>query len=449
MLRLYKTMNMKKIALSLMAGLVCTMAIAQNDYRKPATLGFHFGLTDFNTAQDLRNSGLANVLKGKEWNKVKEMSAALGIDFIKGLSNNIDFAASINGGFLRYPLPERSSRKNALLLEASASARVKLLSDNYFVNPYINVGVGASKFSGYYGAFLPLGLGLQFKVGDDTYLMLNSQYRVPVTENVEYHLYHSFGVAQSFGKKTVPVVEVPVLPVVQDRDGDGVIDADDKCPDTPGLASLQGCPDRDGDGIADGDDKCPDVAGLAKYQGCPIPDTDKDGINDEEDKCPTVAGVARYQGCPIPDGDGDGVNDEEDKCPTRPGPVSNQGCPEIAKEVIEKVNYAAKNVFFATGSFKLLAKSNKSLNDVASLMKADESLMLDIDGHTDDVGANDKNQVLSENRAKSVKDYLVKQGVAETRLFSTGYGEDKPVADNKTAAGRAKNRRTEMTARNY
>jgi len=162
-----------------------------------------------------------------------------------------------------------------------------------------------------------------------------------------------------------------------------------------------------------------------------------------------VAGVARYQGCPIPDGDGDGVNDEEDKCPTRPGPVSNQGCPEIAREVIEKINYAAKNVFFATGSFKLLAKSNKSLNDVASLMKADESLMLDIDGHTDDVGTNESNQTLSENRAKSVKDYLVKQGVAESRLVSTGYGEDKPIADNKTAAGRAKNRRTEMTARNY
>jgi len=80
------------------------------------------------------------------------------------------------------------------------------------------------------------------------------------------------------------------------------------------LASLKGCPDRDGDGIADIDDKCPDVKGLARYQGCPIPDTDKDGINDEEDKCPTVPGVARYQGCPIPDTDGDGVNDEEDKC---------------------------------------------------------------------------------------------------------------------------------------
>src|SRR5690606_38019118 len=101
-----------------------------------------------------------------------------------------------------------------------------------------------------------------------------------------------------------------------------------------------------------------------------------------------------------------GVNDEEDKCPTRPGPASNEGCPEIAKEVIEKVSFAAKNIFFSTGSYKLLAKSHKALNDVADLMKADPSLMLDIDGHTDAVGSDESNQVLSENRAGSVRDYI-------------------------------------------
>ena len=82
-------------------------------------------------------------------------------------------------------------------------------------------------------------------------------------------------------------------------------------------------------------------------------------------------------------------------------------------------------------------------------MKDDSSLMLDIDGHTDSQGKDEYNQTLSENRAASVKEYLVKQGVDESRLKSTGYGETKPVADNNTAAGRAKNRRTEMTVRNY
>jgi len=228
-----------------------------------------------------------------------------------------------------------------------------------------------------------------------------------------------------------------------------VLDVDDKCPDVKGLASLQGCPDRDGDGIADGDDKCPDVAGLARYQGCPIPDTDKDGINDEQDKCPTVPGVARYQGCPIPDTDGDGVNDEEDKCINEKGPASNYGCPVIDEKIVERVNKAAQNVFFATGSAKLLAKSFPKLNDVVTILKENPSYKVNIDGHTDDVGKDENNQTLSENRAASVKAYLAGKGIEESRLTSTGYGETKPVADNKTAAGRAKNRRVEMTVSNY
>ena len=228
-----------------------------------------------------------------------------------------------------------------------------------------------------------------------------------------------------------------------------MLDVDDKCPDVPGLASLAGCPDRDGDGITDAEDKCPDVPGLARYQGCPIPDTDKDGINDEVDKCPTVPGVARYQGCPIPDTDGDGVNDEEDKCINEKGPASNFGCPVISEEIIKRVNLAAKNVFFATASDKLLAQSNKRLNDVVTILNENPTYKVQIDGHTDDQGKDEYNQDLSDRRAASVKAYLVSKGIAEGRLSSAGYGETKPVADNKTAKGRAENRRVEMTLSNY
>ena len=442
---------MKKFILSFVTLVVCTISYGQNEYKKASGIGIHFIFDDFKTASDIRANGLSGVLRAKQWNKLNRMNPGIAISYLKGLSNHVDFVSTLSGSFTDYPVPDKISNGNQnFLLEAAATANVKLLTDKYFINPFITAGIGASKYQGYYGAFIPLGLGLQFKLADNTFILLNSQYRIAATENTAYHFYHSLGFAETFNKPKVeaPVV-APPMPVVLDRDGDGVLDADDKCPDTPGLAALQGCPDRDGDGIADGDDKCPDVPGIAKYQGCPIPDTDGDGINDEMDKCPTVKGLARYQGCPIPDTDGDGVNDEEDKCPTRPGPVSNQGCPVIAKEVIEKINYAAKNVFFSTGSYKLLAKSFKSLNAVVDLLKADESLMIDIDGHTDAQGTNEKNQILSDNRAVAVKNYLVSKGIAESRLKSTGYGETKPVADNKTAAGRAKNRRTEMTVRNF
>jgi outer membrane protein OmpA-like peptidoglycan-associated protein len=231
----------------------------------------------------------------------------------------------------------------------------------------------------------------------------------------------------------------------KDTDGDGVVDSLDACPTVAGLPQFNGCPDTDGDGIPDKDDKCPNQKGIAKYNGCPIPDTDGDGMNDEEDKCPTVAGVAKYNGCPIPDTDGDGINDEEDRCPTVPGVKENQGCPLVKEEIIKKVTFAAKNIFFATASSKLLSKSFKSLNEVAKILKEDANLKLDIEGHTDNTGKPEKNQVLSENRAKAVLDYLTKKGgVDASKLTSAGFGDTKPIASNKTAKGKAQNRRVEL-----
>ena len=320
---------MKKILLVIIGlGLFAT-SFGQGEYKKRPSFGIHFFLNDFKTPQNLRTKGLPSVIRSEEWHKTKNMSAGIAISYLQGLNNNLDFVGTLSGSFLDYPIAGKPVQPSPLLLlEGAATVNLKLLPDNYIVSPFITAGVGASKYGGYYAAFLPLGIGAQAKIVDEVFLLWNSQYRVPVTENASYHFYHSIGVAANLFKKKEPapvVVPIPVVEPPKDRDGDGVLDDVDKCPDVAGLASLQGCPDRDGDGITDADDKCPDVAGLARYQGCPIPDTDKDGINDEVDKCPTVPGLARYQGCPIPDTDGDGVNDEEDKCINEKGPASNFG----------------------------------------------------------------------------------------------------------------------------
>jgi len=445
---------MKKTFLSFLTIAVFLSCFGQNDYKKRAAIGVHFLLNDFKSASLIRTTSLTNVLSTKQWKTAKDMAAGLALSYIKGLNNNVDFETSISASFVDYPVPGKApAGSNNALLEGVATGNLKLLSDKYWVSPFLTGGVGLSKYKGYYAGILPVGVGLQVNFFDEAFLIINSQYRIPITENGAYHFYHSIGIAGNIGKKkevvVIPPPPPPAVEVPKDRDGDGVLDVDDKCPDVPGLASLKGCPDKDGDGIADIDDKCPDVAGLAKYNGCPIPDTDGDGINDEQDKCPTVKGVARYQGCPVPDKDNDGVNDEEDKCPNEAGPASNFGCPVIAQAVIDKINYAAKNIFFATGSAKLLPKSFKSLNDVVKILTDDQTLKLDIDGHTDSQGKPEKNQTLSDNRANAVKAYLTGKGVDASRLFAAGHGQDMPVADNKTAAGRAKNRRVEMKARNY
>lgn len=274
----------------------------------------------------------------------------------------------------------------------------------------------------------------------------------PLTSSRPYeaknqNIYAGFKVKLFDFYKKKKIVPPPPPEPPKDTDGDGIIDSLDKCPTVPGLPKYDGCPipDTDKDGINDEEDKCPTVPGIAKYQGCPIPDTDKDGINDENDKCPTVPGVPEYQGCPVPDRDKDGVPDEKDKCPDLFGVASNQGCPEITEEIKKKVEVAAKNILFVTGSAKLRSQSFVKLADVITIMNENPDMLLAIDGHTDNVGKEDFNQTLSENRAASVKAYLVSKGIDESRITATGHGELEPIADNKTAAGRQQNRRSELT----
>ena len=418
--------------------------------KKGPLLGIHFNLQDFEAPIQIKNPST-----GKGYLPIREMDKGFSVSYWKGLTSRVDFSLRTNVSFRNYRAISRGlSDKNEIGVELEPSLNFRPFPDKALINPFLTVGIGAGLYTEEFGAYVPAGLGVQVNLKSQTYIFLQGQYRWTLKDDVlGDNLFYSLGVAQNLGREKVvappPPPPPPVVEAPKDRDNDGVLDVDDKCPDVPGLASLQGCPDRDGDGITDAEDKCPDVAGLARYQGCPIPDTDKDGINDEVDKCPTVPGVARYQGCPIPDTDGDGVNDEEDKCINEKGPASNFGCPIISEEIIKKVNTAAQNIFFETGSSKLLAKSFPKLNDVVKILNDNPTYKVAIDGHTDEVGKDDYNQTLSDNRAASVKAYLASKGISESRLTSTGYGETKPIADNKTAAGRAKNRRVEMTLSNF
>ena len=446
----------QKLTLILALSLLATSAFSQkskkmgNGDKKGPLFGLHYNMADFNAPL-----GIKDPLKSSGYSRFNDMTKGFSLSYWKGIHSKVDFSVKVNASFRDYrAIRTGLTQKTEIGLELEPSINIRPFDDAALLNPFLTVGVGGGWYTDKIGAYVPAGLGLQVNFNSITYVFVQAQYRWTLTKDVlGDNLFYSVGVAQNIGKEKVKVVPPPppppVVEVPKDRDGDGVLDADDKCPDVKGLASLQGCPDRDGDGITDADDKCPDVPGLARYQGCPIPDTDKDGINDESDKCPTVPGIARYQGCPIPDTDGDGVNDEEDKCINEKGPASNFGCPVISEEVIKKVNRAAQNVFFATGSAKLLAKSNSKLDEVVAILNENPTYKVAVDGHTDNTGKEDKNQILSENRAAAVKAYLVGKGIAESRLTSTGYGQGTPVADNKTAAGRAKNRRVEMTLKNY
>jgi len=240
------------------------------------------------------------------------------------------------------------------------------------------------------------------------------------------------------------------IPVYQkkakDQDGDGILDKDDECPTVAGPVENKGCPwgDKDNDGILDKDDKCPDVAGPAANNGCPWEDKDKDGVLDKDDKCPTVAGPKENAGCPWPDTDGDGVLDKDDKCPKVKGTVANNGCPEVTTEVIKKLNDFSKSILFDTSKATIKAESNAKLEEIVKVMNEYSNANFKLEGHTDSTGNAAKNLQLSKDRAAAVKDYLIAKGISASRLSSEGYGITKPIASNKTVAGRAENRRVEI-----
>lgn len=235
-----------------------------------------------------------------------------------------------------------------------------------------------------------------------------------------------------------------------DTDGDGIADIRDKCPDQKGLLRYEGCPitDTDNDGIADLDDNCKEIAGLERYNGCPVPDSDGDGINDETDSCVTVRGLERYNGCPEPDRDQDGVGDETDSCPDTAGVRENNGCPLIQAETIEKVNYAAKKIQFRLGKAELTTDSYSVLDELVVLLDQNARLLLDIEGHTSAEGSLSFNMKLSQQRAETVKNYLVSKGIATNRLTATGFGPTRPLNEGKTEEEKAINRRVEINVRN-
>ena len=235
-----------------------------------------------------------------------------------------------------------------------------------------------------------------------------------------------------------------------DRDGDGIPDRDDQCPDDPEdydqFQDQDGCPepDNDLDGILDPADKCPNQRGPVENGGCPILDADGDGCPDAEDKCPTEFGPKENGCCPIVDTDRDGVPDNEDRCPNQPGPKENGGCPYKLIEITDKMIVLKEKVFFAFGKAIIKPESYPLLNEVAQALKDHPTFVIRIEGHTDNVGSAKANKRLSQQRADSVRKYLISKGIEPSRLTAVGYGPDRPIDDNSTEAGRAINRRVEF-----
>jgi len=249
-----------------------------------------------------------------------------------------------------------------------------------------------------------------------------------------------------------------------DRDDDGIRNADDGCPDDPedfdAYEDDDGCPelDNDDDGILDVQDGCPndpeDRDGFQDRDGCPDPDNDDDGILDKPDQCPNepenIDGFEDEDGCPDEDNDQDGIVDLTDQCPNDPetvnGYADEDGCPDQDKvRVVGSEILLDDRVHFRTNMAAVQTRSWPLLHNVAELLQANpQYTSVRVQGHADDTGESEYNDRLSVRRSEAVRRILVHYGVDEARLVVEGFGESRPRVEDTSVSARRKNRRVEF-----
>ena len=337
-----------------------------------------------------------------------------------------------------------------------------LFGETGWFDPYVGIG-GDFVSSGRTEKSELMATGaVGFNVWFNENLGLNFQHGLKkgFVDNVANHFQSTAGLVIKFGGKDTDadgvydkfdacpeiagLVEFKGCP---DSDGDGIKDSDDACPNVAGLATMNGCPDADADGIADKDDMCPNAKGTKANKGCP--DTDGDGVVDKNDKCPTAAGPVANGGCAWPDTDGDSILDKDDKCPNVAGIASEGGCPEIiSNEAQMGLNSFAQAILFKLESASFESGVTDELDGMLAIMNEFPQAEFAINGYTDTTGTVSGNLKLSNSRANAVQDYLIANGIAAARLTAAGFGQDSPIASNKTRAGRVQNRRVEVKVTN-
>lgn len=482
-------------------GMVLSSLSAQTDER-PWSIGIHGGLNQYNGDRGQNWYSLQQNpygFAGISFSRYISPHFDVSLNGARGHFSNTETPSS-------WSTPKDISQANfkAQYNQVNLVLRYNILKPEAVVRPYLFAGAGFMVFEKKYtiphqrveGALPNFGVGANFRVNPWMSLRLEESFSYLSTDVIDRTvagttndamLSHTAGLVFDMGKlpdsdgdgindkkdmcsSTPTGVEVDAKGCPLDRDKDGTADYIDDCPDQFGTIPMAGCPDTDLDGVADREDRCPSDAGpsasrgcpdadkdgvvdiddkcagtLAKYKvdtmGCPL-DTDRDGVLNEDDRCPTIAGVLAFAGCA--DSDKDGVSDLDDRCPGSSGTIANRGCPEIAKEDLTRINVIASKIFFETAKATLKTESLAQLDALVLILNKYEGAILLIEGHTDSDGTDEYNNDLSQRRTQAVKDYLMSKGIPESRLVAIGYGESKPISDNNTSAGKAKNRRVEL-----
>jgi outer membrane protein OmpA-like peptidoglycan-associated protein len=449
-------MHVKFLKIALLLCLGTTLVYGQkktvkNTDKKHGMFSFSVNYSDYGFFKAINDSSLSNAFNRKGLFKSGSSSFGFGATYWKGLGSHFDFSGNFIGTFSNFPalyVKSDSIGKASFSPQFDLLLHGKAFKESSKINPFLTAGIGAGYFGRQLVVYAPVGVGLQFHFNSGAYLFIQAQWKMALTNGIkDDFMFYSLGFGQhKKPKKVEPKVEVPTVDSAKtvqkkdtagvapktdiDTDGDGVLDIYDLCPDVKGT--LSGCPDADGDGVADKDDKCPTVAGSIRNNGCPAKDTDGDGVNDDEDNCPDVKGVKDNSGCPPgpADKDGDGILDKDDKCPDAAGPAENNGCPmkilnggKLIRSSGDSMTYFIR---FDFDKANITSEAFSIMSEIVNVLKADKSLMINIDGHADNFGLEKYNLLISQERANVARDYFLSYGIAKARIKTAFFGSTMP-----------------------
>jgi OOP family OmpA-OmpF porin len=392
---------------TLLLGLLCfclsSKPFAQNNEakehitRRNPAIGLHYGVSNFShTPFD-----------------IKQINNGYALSFLDGITGKYDYM--VQGGSIspKYPLGKEHNDSRNLLHFIKIYGMRRFFADTVFINPYIGAGPGITLYDAGLSATFHAGTGFQLRLFNNIFLHTQLTYQVNLSSSINNSVSASVGLLGTILHRKQHHKAAIIHPSTRtqlhlaDFDKDGIPDIQDACPTAPGPSTFSGCPDTDGDGIPDNKDKCPAEPGTIAYSGCPAPDARP------------PAAIAKIDTLIVPDTQ-----------------------PMLTDSISTVINELAQNIYFETNKATLTSASIQALNKIVALLKTMPFKQLQIEGHTDNTGTAKRNEQLSEQRAKTVLAYLVSAGIDIKKLTARGFGATRPVADNKTAGGRARNRRT-------
>ena len=428
--------------------------------KKKGMFSLSVNYSDYGFVKAVKDSSISYAFNRTGLFKSGNNSFGFGVSYWKGLGSHVDFSGNFIGTFSNFP---KYFVKNDSIGRASFTPQLDLLlharafRENKVINPFLTAGIGGGYFGKQLVVYAPLGVGLQFNFRTGTYVFLQAQWKLALTDGIrDDFMFYSLGFGRQ--KKSKKPEDKTTLPATDSIKKD----------ETKEPLPAETAKDTDEDGIPDKDDKCVDVKGVANYDGCPVPDTDGDGVNDDEDTCKTIAGTKENGGCPVAvepgenpkkkvmlDTDGDGIADKSDKCPNESGVAKNKGCPPVTINNINDVrpvrstqNSETYIIHFGFDNPGISDKESKLILDkIMQSLKEDKGLTLEIEGHADTFMSEVYNEKIAARRAQNVFNYLtnpkIKNSIAKGRIKTSSYGSTRPDPENVDM--QYLNRRVELT----